>query len=260
MDLGLEGRACIVTGATRGIGRAVTELLVREGAGVIGVGRDGDELRRACAESGAVPCIADLTKPEAGEEIVDRCVAELGRVDVLVNNAGATFLRPIEQLEDSDWQLLWDLHVMAAVRIMRRAAPLMAAAGWGRIVTVASSAGRMPTATNAAYSVTKAAQMSLSRTYADAYAPLGVLVNSVSPGAISGAIWEGPGGLADQLAERTGQDRADVLAGASNRSPVGRLGTPEEVAAAVVFLCSELASHVTGASWAVDGGTVPTVV
>jgi 3-oxoacyl-[acyl-carrier protein] reductase len=212
MKLGLEGRACIVTGATRGIGRAVTAMLIEEGASVLGVGRDEEELGRACAEVGAVPCVADLAEPGAGEEIVDRCLAELGHVDVLVNNAGATFSRPLEQLEDGDWQQLWDLHVMAAVRIMRRAAPLMAAARWGRIVTVASSAGRMPTPTNAAYSVTKAAQMSLSRAYADAYAPVGVLVNSISPGAVSGAIWEQPGGLADQLAERSGEDRADVLA------------------------------------------------
>lgn len=260
MKLGLEGRACIVTGATRGIGRAVSAMLVEEGASVLGVGRDEDELGRACAEIGAVPYVADLTKPGVGDEIVARCLAELGHVDILVNNAGTTFSRPLEQLDDGDWQGLWDLHVMAAVRIMRRAAPLMAAAGWGRIVTIASSAGRMPTPTNAAYSVTKAAQMSLSRAYADAYGSVGVLVNSVTPGAISGAIWERPGGLADQLAELGGGDREGVLADAASRSRLGRLGTAEEVAAAVVFLCSEQASNVTGASWAVDGGVVPTVV
>ena len=149
---------------------------------------------------------------------------------------------------------------MASMRLMRAFAPAMAERGWGRIVNVASSAGKRPSLTNAAYSVTKAAQLSLSRVFADTWADRGVLVNAVAPGAVASSLWVGEGGLADQTAAAKGTTREEALEAQAAKIPLGRLATEEEIASVVVFLCSERASMVTGAAWAVDGGTVATIV
>ena len=144
-----------------------------------------------------------------------------GAVDVLVNGAGTSAVRSLEQLTDEDWQAQWELHVMAPMRLMRAAAPEMASGGWGRIVNVCSSSGKRPSATNMAYSVTKAAQLSLSRAFADMYARDGVLVNAVAPGPIAGDLWLAPGGLADQIAARArhhARGGARVVAAARRRS------------------------------------------
>jgi 3-oxoacyl-[acyl-carrier protein] reductase len=135
----------------------------------------------------------------------------------------------------------------------------MKSAGGGRIVNVASSAGKRPSLTNAAYSVTKAAQLSLSRTFAELFAPQLVLVNAVNPGPVEGALWLEPGGLADQAAAAKGSSREEVLEATRSRIPLGRFGAEDEVAAVVAFLCSTRASDVAGAAWAVDGGAVPLI-
>ena len=125
---------------------------------------------------------------------------------------------------------------------------------------VSSSSGRRPSSRlDAAYSVTKAAQLSLSRVFADAFAAQGVLVNAVTPGPVEGELWSGEGGLADQLAARTGKTRDEVLESTRSGPPVGRMATDDEVAGVIAFLCSERASYVAGAGWAVDGGSVPTI-
>jgi 3-oxoacyl-[acyl-carrier protein] reductase len=146
---------------------------------------------------------------------------------------------------------------MASMRLMRAAAPRMAERGWGRIVNVASSSGKRPSLTNAAYSVTKTAQLALSRVFADAYAARGVLVNAVTPGPVATPLWMGEGGLADQAAERQGLSRDEALEKQRAKIPLGRFGEPEEIAAVIAFLCSERASDVAGSSWSVDGGIVP---
>ncbi len=245
MNLGLEGRVCVVTGGTRGIGAATARMLAQEGARVLTVARSGGDLE------------LDVTAPDAGELVLQACPEPPW---ALVNNAGTSKARGLDDLSDADWQEQWDLHVMAPMRLMRAVAPAMAAAGGGRIVNVSSSAGRRPSRRlDASYSVTKAAQLSLSRVYADAFADSGVLVNAVTPGAIEGELWTEEGGLADQIATRTGKTRDEVLESTRASPPVGRMGTDDEVAAVIAFLCSERASNVAGASWAVDGGTVPTL-
>jgi 3-oxoacyl-[acyl-carrier protein] reductase len=241
MDLGISGRLAVVTGAGRGIGAALAEILREEGATVVDASRGAG---------------LDVTAPDAAARIAERAGR---RVDILVNNAGTSFARPLHELTDEDWQAQWDLHVTAPRRLMLAFAPRMAEAGWGRIVNVTSSSARRPSQTNAAYSVTKAAQLSLSRVFADAYAGTGVLVNAVAPGAVAGPLWLEPGGLADQVAAATGGTPEHAVQRQAAKTPLGRLLAPEEVAAVIAFLCSERASAVVGASWAADGGAVPTI-
>ncbi len=242
MDLGISGRRAVITGGSRGVGAATADLLEAEGAHVLRVSR---------AQG------VDVTAPEAAERI-----AELagGPVDILVNNAGTSFERPLGELSDADWNGQWQLNVMASMRLMRAFAPVMAERGWGRIVNVTSSSGKRPSLTNPAYSVTKAAQLSLSRVFADAYAARGVLVNAVAPGAVASGLWLDEGGLADQTGAAKGLSRDEALAAQAAKIPLGRLAEPEEVAAVVAFLCSERASTVTGAAWSADGGSVATIV
>jgi 3-oxoacyl-[acyl-carrier protein] reductase len=265
MDLGLCDRACIVTGASRGIGRATSVSLAQEGAAVLLVGRSEEslsEVARRCEQAGgrAETLALDVTAPDAGERVTRACLERLKRIDALVNNAGTSAMRPLEQLTDEDWRTQWELHVMAPMRLMRAAAPAMAERGWGRIVNVSSSSGKRPSQTNVAYSVTKAAELSLSRAFADVYAAQGVLVNAVTPGPTASELWLAPGGLADQTARARGISREEVLEATASRVPRGRLARVEEIAAAIVFLCSEPASNVVGAAWSVDGGAVPVII
>jgi 3-oxoacyl-[acyl-carrier protein] reductase len=136
----------------------------------------------------------------------------------------------------------------------------MAERGWGRIVNVSSSSGKRPGQRNVAYSVTKAAELSLSRAYADAYAQLGVLINAVTPGPVASELWLEPGGLVDQTVAARGGTRKEVLDAAAAGLPIRRLAGPEEIASVIVFLCSEQASDVAGAAWSVDGGAVPVII
>jgi 3-oxoacyl-[acyl-carrier protein] reductase len=242
MDLGIKGRTAVVTGASRGIGAATGVLLEAEGVRVVGVSRSTG---------------IDVTAPDAAERIAELAGAP---VDILVNNAGTSFAKPLDELTDEDWNGQWELHVLASMRLMRAFAPGMAERGWGRIVNVASSAGKRPSLTNAAYSVTKAAQLSLSRVFADTYADKGVLVNAVTPGAVASGLWMDDGGLVDQTAAARGISREQAIAAQEGKIPVGRYATVEEIASVVAFLCSERASMVTGAAWSVDGGTVATIV
>ena len=246
MNLGLDGKVCVVTGATRGIGAATVRMLSQEGAQVLGVARHGAQLE------------LDVTAPDAGERVLEACPATPW---ALVNVAGASRARPLEELGDSDWQRQWELHVMGPMRLMRTLAPVMAEAGGGRMVNVASSSGKRPSGRlDPSYSVTKAAQLSLSRVFADMWAARAVLVNAIAPGPVEGESWTSEDGLADQLAARSGKTRDEVLEATRSGLPRGRMGTDDEVAAAIVFLCSQPASNVVGAAWSVDGGSVPIIL
>lgn len=265
MDLGLLDRACVLTGATGGIGRATAATLAQEKASLLLIGRRGDVLelvRDECRAAGAAAeaLTLDVTTPDAGELALEACMERFGRIDALINGAGTSAVRGLDQLTDAEWQSQWGLHVMAPMRLMRAAAPNMAERGWGRIVNVCSSSGKRPSSTNIAYSVTKAAELSLSRAFADQYAARGVLVNAVAPGPIAGDLWLAPEGLAEQAAQAGGRTRQEVLQATADRTPLGRLGEEREVAAVIAFLCSEAASNVAGAAWSVDGGTVPVII
>ena len=244
MDLGISGRVAVITGASRGIGAEAADMLEAEGAKVVRVSR-GDGI--------------DVTAPDAADQIAARA---LGPVDILVNNAGTSSVRALADVTDDEWYEQWELHVMASMRLMRAFAPGMAERGWGRIVNVSSSAGKRPSSNlSAAYSVAKAAQLSLSRVFADAYASRGVLVNAVAPGPTRTPQWTVEGGLGDQTAAAKGlSSREEAVEVHGSRAPLGRFGEAEEIAAVIAFLCSARASNVTGAAWSVDGGTFAAIL
>lgn len=259
MNLGLDGKACIVTGASRGIGLATARLLTQEGASVLLVARSEGPLEAARVECGErVRALAiDVTDPASAMRVADACEDVFGGLDVLVNNAGTTRARTMDELTDDEWQEQWDLHVMAPMRLMRECAPRMERRGGGRIVNVCSSSGRRPSLTNVAYSVSKAAQISLSRAWAEAWTGRGVLVNAVAPGPVDTGLWVDEGGLADQLAAARKISREEAVATQAAKIPLGRFGAEDEIAAVIAMLCSAQASNVAGALWPVDGGMVP---
>jgi 3-oxoacyl-[acyl-carrier protein] reductase len=270
MDLGLGGRACVVTGASSGIGREVALQLCAEGAKVLLVAR-GEERLNAAAEQAArtaepaggaaAALVLDVTADDAGERMLAAAGERFGALDVLVNNAGAAKWRDLDDVPDEDWRAQYELNVMAPLRAMRAAIPPMAERGWGRVVNVCSTAGKRPSSAMPEYSVAKAAELSLSRLFADRYAKSGVLVNAVAPGPVEAEMWMEPGGLLDQSIELSGSpSREDALAEAGSKRPIGRLAQPEEIASTIVFLCSERASYVSGAAWSVDGGTVQVII
>src|SRR5829696_6118471 len=270
VDLGLSGRACVVTGASRGIGRVTARLLCAEGADVLLVARSEDQLIDAadeCAAAGeaaggrAESLVADITDRLAADRIVGEAGDRLGKLDVLVNNAGTARWRDLDDVPEADWYAAWELNVMAPLRAMRAAAPGMVDRGWGRVVNVSSTAGKRPSAQMPEYSVAKAAELSLSRLFADRYAKEGVLVNAICPGPTKSEMWMDEGGLLDQSRDAADlSDRGAALEHAGGKRPIGRLAEVEEIAAAIVFLCSERASYVAGAAWSVDGGTVQVII
>jgi 3-oxoacyl-[acyl-carrier protein] reductase len=266
MDLGLAGRTCVVTGASRGIGRDVAARLCAEEASVLLVARGAEELEAsagaAAGAGGRAEALAiDITEADAAERINAAAEERLGPVDALVNNAGTARWRRLEEVPDEDWQAAWELNVMAPMRLMRAVVPGMRERGWGRIVNVSSTSGKRPSAMMPEYSVAKAAQLSLSRLYADRLAAGGVLVNAICPGPVEAELWMEPGGLLDQSKEMSGaESREDALASAGAKRPIGRLAEVGEIASAIVFLCSQRASYVSGAAWSVDGGTVQVII
>jgi 3-oxoacyl-[acyl-carrier protein] reductase len=250
VDLGLSGKSCLVTGSTGGIGLETARLLSAEGARVVTCGR------RAAPGVGELAHVrVDLADPDGPGVAIAGAVDALGGLDVLVNNVGIARIARFEEVADAEWDQYWQLNVMSYVRAIRAALPHLRATG-GAIVNLSSTAGKRPSTGMPHYSVTKAAVLSLSRLVADLYARDGIRCNAVTPGPTATDAWLGEGGLADQ------QDgsRDDVLGRVAAGRPLGRLATSEEIAAVIVFLCSERASYVTGAAWSADGGTVPIIL
>ncbi len=270
MDLGLNGRACVVTGASRGIGAETAKLLCAEGADVLLVARNEGRLSMAAdaaraagrSHGGRAEMLPlDVTNKDAGELMLTTATDHFGHLDVLVNNAGTAQWRDLDDVPDEDWRTQYELNVMAPLRAIRAAAPPMVERGWGRIVNVCSTAGKRPSAAMPEYSVAKAAELSLSRLFADRYAKSGVLVNAICPGPVESEMWMEPGGLLDQSRAMSGDaSREQALATAGSKRPIGRLAEAAEIAGAIVFLCSERASYVSGAAWSVDGGTVQVII
>jgi len=245
MDLHLTGKAAIVTGGSRGIGRAIALALADEGVRVAVCARGEDALRSTEAELrargvDALGVVADVERAEDIDRVVAETVARFGRLDILVNNAGG------RAREDSDnvWEMVFRSNVLAAVRATRAVVPHMRASGGGSIVHIASIFGRESGGTPA-YNAIKAAMISHAKAMAIELAPE-IRVNSVAPGSVSF-----PGG---SWGRRLEEDPDGMRVFIERNIPMGRFGTPEEIADVVVFLCSERASWVTGACLNVDGG------
>ncbi len=250
MDLGLRDRPCLVTGSSEGIGRETARLLAAEGARVATCARG-----EAPGVGEVLHVRADLSEPGEPELAVAESAAGLGGLQVLVNNVGVARQAKFEEVPDDEWDAYWQVNVMSYVRASRAALPHLRAGG-GAIVNVSSTAGKRPSTGMPHYSVTKAAVLSLSRLLADLYAKDGIRCNAVTPGPTATGAWLDEGGLADQQ----GADRQAVLEKVGAGRPLGRLATAEEIAAVVVFLCSDRSSYVTGAAWSADGGTVPIII
>jgi NAD(P)-dependent dehydrogenase (short-subunit alcohol dehydrogenase family) len=266
MDLGIAGRVCVVTGGSRGIGLETARQLRAEGAKVLLVARDAGRLAEAAAgldggRAEVATLALDITAPDAGERMLAAALEAFDGIDALVNNAGAARYRDVFEVPEEDWYGQYELNVMAPLRAMKAIAPVLAERGWGRIVNVCSTAAKRPSQTMPEYSVAKAAELSLSRLFADRFVKQGVLINAITPAAVADSMWLEPGGLLDQHIEASGGgDREEALARVSAGKPNGRLATAEEIAATIVFLCSERASYVAGAAWSVDAGTVQVII
>lgn len=236
-------------------------MLAGEGARVVVSGRERGRVESARDyASAALGVVCDLAQPGAPEELIAEATRELGRVDCLVNNVGIAYQADFEEVSDEQWDEMWQLNVMSFTRAIRSVLPGMRESGRGAIVNVSSTAGKRPSTSMPSYSVTKAAVLSLSRLVADLYAKDGIRSNAITPGPTATEAWLAAGGLADQQAGRTGKSREEVLEAVAKGRPLGRLAEPDEIAAVIVFLCSDRANYVTGSAWSADGGTVPIII
>jgi len=243
--LSLEGRVALVTGAARGIGAATAVALAEAGARVAVVDRDGDGIERTAdaigrAGSDALAIPADVTDVPAMERAVDTVVAEWGRLDVLVNNAGIVRDATLGKVSDEDWTATLDVNLRGTMVGTRAALRPMRAAGAGRILSATSVVARMGNYGQTAYAASKAGIIGLTRAWARELGPLGITANAVAPGFIDTDMAKG-------VPEK-------VLSALLERTAARRLGRPEEVAAVYVFLASDLASFMNGAVVGVDGG------
>lgn len=247
MSASLKGRVAVVTGGARGIGRAMTRALAAAGAKVVVSGRNQEALDEACAEvvsagGEAVAVQANVAVESEADRLAERTVEAFGKAEILVNNAGVTRDGLLLRMSDKDWDEVLDTNLKGAFHCTRAFARPMVRQRWGRIVNITSVIGLMGNAGQANYAASKAGLIGLTKAVAKELASRHITVNAVAPGFIDTAMTEA-------LSEKA----RDAL---MERIPLGRLGKPEDVAHAVLFLCSEEAGYVTGQVLTVDGGMV----
>ena len=262
MDLHLSGKVAVVTGASRGIGLAVTQALAAEGARVVAAARSTTDAVAELAEHAEVqPVAVDLSTADGPARLVEEAVSRFGGLDVLVNNVGA--VRPrlggFGSVTDEDWTWALTVNFLAAVRTTRAALPHLVERGAGSIVTVSSVNAFLPDPAVIDYSAAKAALTNFCKSLSKEVGPQGVRVNTVSPGPVSTALWLGDDGVAATVAKAAGSRPEEVARGAAAQSVTGRFTLPEEVADLVVLLARSRAGNVTGADFVIDGGLITTL-
>jgi NAD(P)-dependent dehydrogenase (short-subunit alcohol dehydrogenase family) len=261
MDLGLKDRVAIVTGASRGIGRACAAELLAEGAHVVAASldpkRNAEACRKLSGRAGRVLGIPfDIESDESVHMMVERTLAEFGRLDILVNNAALVSPGDLYTLSDAEWGRSFEKKLNGFARCMRHAIPPMRARKWGRIINVTGGAGRQPQPNAVATGMNNAAILNLTKAMANDLARDGILLNAVVPtSTLTERLEEG----IRKTAAQTGKSEAEVLRERGAKFPLGRLAKPEEVAAVVAFLASERASYVLGCAWQVDGGAMAAI-
>jgi NAD(P)-dependent dehydrogenase (short-subunit alcohol dehydrogenase family) len=261
MDLELTGKHAVVTGASKGIGLAITRVLVDEGVTVIAGARGTTpELDRLIGDGGVHRLNVDLAT-ESGPGALVSAALELGPLDILVNNVGAVTprLEGFTAITDEQWLASLTLTFLAAVRTTRAALPGMLAARRGTIVTVCSVNAFLPDPAVIDYSAAKAALASFSKALSKEVGPSGVRVNTVSPGPVSTDLWLGDHGVAATVGSSQGVDQTSVVRQQEQQAPTRRFTTPAEVADLVVLLASDRAGNTTGSDFVIDGGLVSTL-
>ena len=257
MDLGLKDRVAIVTGGNRGIGYAISAELLMEGANVVVASLDparnaqAVEKLKANANGKVIGVPTDLTDPAAIENLFKTTLAEFGRLDILVNNATNVVQGSFFAMDEAAWDRAFENKLRGTVRCIRLAVPAMRERKWGRIVNISGGAAWTPQLGAIATGMNNAAVQNLTVALANELAKDGILVNAIVPTAVRTERHDQ--NIKDTMA-KTGQSEAEVLKPRVAKIPLGRMGTSEEIASVVAFMCSERASFVAGSLWAVDGG------
>jgi NAD(P)-dependent dehydrogenase (short-subunit alcohol dehydrogenase family) len=262
MDMHLTGKTAVVTGASRGIGLAVTRALITEGARVVAGAREiTPELKDLAADGEVLAVEVDLTASDGPAELIAAAVLAFGGLDILVNNVGA--VRPrvdgFLAVTDDDWAATLAVNFLAAVRTTRAALPHLVERGAGAVVTVSSVNAFLPDPLVIDYSAAKAALSNFCKSLSKQVGPQGVRVNTVSPGPVTTGLWLADEGVAATVARATGATARDVAQQAAADAATGRFTHPEEVADLVLFLASDRAANITGSDVVIDGGLVSTL-
>ncbi|MFI9809015.1 SDR family NAD(P)-dependent oxidoreductase [Streptomyces sp. NPDC052301] len=264
MDLQLKDKVAVVTGASKGIGLAIADAFAREGARVVAGSRSSTpELEGLHEKYGVTAVPVDLATAEGPQALVRAAVDRHGRVDILVNNVGTAAPRPsFLDIDDAEWQRIFDMTLFSAVRTSRAALPHLLAAGGGALINITSINARLPFPMVVDYSAAKAGLTSLTKSLSEEFAPRGVRVNAIAPGPVRTPFWTAPGGFADATAAQAGttaQEAIDVVVPKSMGISTGRVTEAHEVADLALFLASPLAGNITGAEFTIDGGQVKTL-
>jgi 3-oxoacyl-[acyl-carrier protein] reductase len=258
MDLGIKGRAAIVTGASRGIGRETARQFLEEGARVMICGRNAETIEKSRAElarqtGGEVHAVvADMTKEADIARLVDAAKQKFGAVDILINNAGQMYSGRFAAMTDAGLKEQFETKIFGFLRAIRLVYPIMKAQKWGRIINIIGGAGKEPDPYMFGSGITNSGLLNITKSLSTEFGEDNVLVNAICPGWVATNLWErNAEGLKADLQVKTEEEARRL---AARKNSLNRFGKPEELANAIVFLCSERSSYITGVSLNLDGG------